>query len=269
MRILPNVLSSLVLLWLLAVSGASAAGPFSPHRAVYEVKVTKSQAGSSIVSGGGVMTIQIEKSCDGWITGQTWRMVMNTFDGKSFKHDIRYATWESFDGLNYRFSVNDKSDRKQMSFKGKATLKSVPGTGKAYYQQPKKMTANLPDNTVFPISHVRKLIQKAKDGVRLAPYILFDGASVKGPLRVTTFISNKKSSGSIKRPIKHKLLNVGGWGMRMAFYPSKGRAAEPDYELDVIQLENGIVPTAMQVFQDFTINMTLKKLEGLKPFKCS
>lgn len=269
MRILPNVLSSLALLWLLAVSGAVAAAPFSPHRAVYEVNVTKPQAGSSIISGKGLMTIQIEKSCDGWITGQTWRMIMNTFDGNSFKHDIRYATWESFDGLNYRFSVNDKSDRKQLSFKGKATLNSIPGTGKAHYQKPKKMTADLPDNTLFPISHVRELINKAQAGVRLAPYILFDGASVKGPLRVTTFISDKKSSSSIKLPMKHKLLNVGGWGMRMAFYPSKGRAAEPEYELDVMQLENGIVPTAMQVFPDFTINMTLKKLEGLKPLKCS
>lgn len=260
---------SLLLLCLLAVSGPSAAGSIVPHRAVYEVKVTKPQAGSSIVSGGGLMTIQIEKSCDGWITGQTWRMIMNTFDGKSFKHDIRYATWESFDGLSYRFSVRDKSDRKQMSFKGKATTKSVPGAGKAQYQQPKKMTAELPEDTVFPITHLRELLKKAAKGDRLVPFVLFDGASIKGPLRVATFISDKKSSGSIKLPIKNKLLNVGGWSMRMAFFPSKGRMAEPEYELDVIQLENGIVPTAIQVFSDFSISMTLKKLEELKPMKCS
>ena len=253
----------------LALSYPAAAGALAPHRAVYGVKITKPQAGSSIVSGNGLMTIQIEKSCDGWITGQTWHMAMNSFDGKSFKHDIRYATWESFDGLTYRFTVRDQSDQVQKNFKGKATIKSVPGAGKAVYQQPKKKTLDLPEDTVFPISHLTQLLKRAAAGDRLVPFVLFDGASIKGPLRVATFISDKKARGSIKLPIKHKLLNVGGWSMRMAFFPSEGRGAEPEYELDLMQLENGIVPNALQVFPDFTIEMTLKKIEGLKPVKCS
>lgn len=263
-------LSSIFLLMgVVALSGPAVAGSIVPHRAVYEVKIIKSETGSSIVSGNGLMTIQIEKSCDGWITGQTWLMAMNTFDGKSFKHDVRYATWESLDGLKYKFSIRDQSDRIKKTFKGKATLKSVPGVGKASYQQPKKKILDLPEDTVFPISHLKQLLKKAAAGERLVPFVLFDGASDKGPLRVATFISDKKSSDLIKLPIKHALVNVGGWSMRMAFFPAEGRSAEPEYELDVMQLENGIVPYALQVFPDFTIKMTLMKVEKMKQVKCS
>jgi hypothetical protein len=269
MSMFRTILTCFSLLGFLMVSAPVSASPMTSHRAVYEVKIVKPQPGSSIISGKGLMTIQIEKSCDGWITGQTWHMTMNAFDGKSFQHDIRYATWESFDGLSYRFSVSDKGNGQTKTFKGKATTKSVPGEGQAHFVQPKKMTVELPADTVFPISHVTQLIKKAADGNRLVPFVLFDGASEKGPLRVATFISDKKSSQSIDMPVKHKLLTVGGWNMRMAFFPSKGRSAEPEYELEVMQLENGIVPTAMQVFPDFTIQMKLKKIEGLKPTKCS
>jgi hypothetical protein len=269
MFIFRTLLSIFLLIGGLAVSGLAEAGSLTPHRAIYEVKVISPQTGSSIVSGNGLMTIQFEKSCDGWITGQTWHMAMNTFDGKSFKHDVRYATWESFDGLQYRFSIRDQSDRVKKTFKGKATVESVPGIGKAFYQKPKKATFDLPEDTVFPISHLEQMLKKAEAGEHLVPFILFDGASEKGPLRVATFISDKKAAGSIKLPIKHDLLNVGGWSMRMAFYPAKGRTAEPEYELDVMQLENGIVPKALQVLPDFTIEMTLKKLEKIKYVKCS
>jgi len=245
------------------------AAQYTPHRAVYETKIIKPHTGSSIVSGRGLMTIQTEKACDGWITGQTNHMTMDTFDGKSFNYDIRYATWESFDGLSFRFSVRDQSKNVVKAFKGKATLKSVPGTGVANYQLPKKKKFDLPEDTVFPISHVLQLMKKAEAGDRLVPFVLFDGASEKGPLRVATFISDKKNADSIKSPIKHELLNVGGWNMRMAFFPSQGRLAEPEYELDVMQLENGIVPYAMQVLPEFTIDMKLKKLEELLPMKCS
>jgi len=55
----------------------------------------------------------------------------------------------------------------------------------------------------------------------------------------------------------------------MAFFPAEGRSAEPEYELDVMQLENGIVPYALQVFPDFTIKMTLMKVEKMKQVRCS
>ncbi|MEQ8195481.1 MAG: DUF1849 family protein, partial [Rhodospirillales bacterium] len=86
------------------VAAGAQAESLVPHRALYEIKLVKPKSGSSIVSGNGFMSIQYEKACDGWITGQTWRMNMNSFDGKTFNNDIRYATWESFDGLSFRFS---------------------------------------------------------------------------------------------------------------------------------------------------------------------
>ncbi len=269
MLIFRNTLLIITFVGVLSAPGLLWAAQLIPHRAVYEAKVIKPQAGSSIISGRGLMTLQIEKSCDGWITAQTWNMSMSTSDGQSFNHDLRIATWESFDGLRFRFSVRDQSNKTKKTYKGRATVKSVPGTGTASYQLPKKKKFDLPEDTVFPITHTQQLIKKAAAGDRLVPFVLFDGASDKGPLRVATFISNKSTSSSIKLPIKHKLLNVDGWNMRMAFFPAQGRTAEPEYELDVMQLENGIVPYAIQVFPEFTIDMKLKKLEGLKPMKCS
>jgi hypothetical protein len=271
--------SRLILLWLALIlpvglvpgfgSGAAQAAQLTPHRAIYSIKLTKPQSGSSIISGNGLMTIQYEKSCDGWITGQTWRMDMNTLDGKTLNSDIRYATWESFDGLSLRFSMLDKSDGKKESIKGQAKVKSVPGTGSVTYQEPKKKILNLSEDAIFPIKHLLKIIEQAEQGKQLVPYVLFDGASKKGPLRVVTFIGKKHAAGSVKMPIESDLLNQPGWTMRMAFYPVDSLAAEPEYELEVMQLANGVVPFVAQDYPEFSIEMTLEKLEAVKPVRCS
>ncbi|MEQ8195622.1 MAG: DUF1849 family protein, partial [Rhodospirillales bacterium] len=158
---------------------------------------------------------------------------------------------------------------KKESLKGNVKLKSAPGIGTVVYQEPKKGTVKLSEAVVFPISHLIKTMDQAEKGARLVPYVLFDGASKEGPLRVNTFISKSHVAGSIIMPMSHDLLNRKGWTMRMAFYPVNSQEAAPDYELEIVQLSNGVVPFAVQEFSDFSIEMTLKKLETVKPMKCS
>jgi hypothetical protein len=56
--------------------------------------------------------------------------------------------------------------------------------------------------------------------------------------------------------------------MRIAFYPLGGRAAEPDYEVQAVVLDNGVTPKLDLVFATFTAVQTLEKIEALELPKC-
>ncbi|MGB0670556.1 MAG: EipB family protein, partial [Rhodospirillales bacterium] len=43
----------------------------TPHRAVYVLKLNKTREGGTITSAEGAMSIQMEKTCDGWVFGQS------------------------------------------------------------------------------------------------------------------------------------------------------------------------------------------------------
>ena len=56
--------------------------------------------------------------------------------------------------------------------------------------------------------------------------------------------------------------------MHIAFYPLQGRQAAPDYEVQAIVMDNGVMPKLELVFDSFTAVQKLEKIELLKVPKC-
>ena len=106
---------------------------------------------------------------------------------------------------------------------------------------------------MFPLSHTSYLIDSARAGERQISSILFDG-SQKDPLMVTAFIGKKKQH---KKHIinKHgKLLGHiaqhEGWKIRLGFYELNSQSSLPMYEMEILQLDNGITPHIIIDYQD-------------------
>ena len=64
------------------------------------------------------------------------------------------------------------------------------------------------------------------------------------------------------------LTNRPGWKMHLAFYSLDGRNAEPEYEVQAIVLDNGVMPKLELVFSSFTAVQILQKIEMIKVPKC-
>ena len=250
------------------VAAAPAAAGLVPHRAIYSVKLGSVRANAGFVDARGAAKIALEKTCDGWIMTQELSMDMGTAAGGTVKQDIRSAGWESLDGKSYRFAVRNTMGRQVEGFKGEAKLGAAGKPGRATFKVPPGKTMALPEGTLFPAGHTAWLIERALAGDRQAPRIVFDGTDGQGARKVIAFIGRRMESGGHGKKGLGALVQRPGWNIRMAFYPLDSRAAAPEYEIEVLQLDNGVVPRVVVDYPQLTVVMTMEKIEIIPPPRC-
>ncbi len=247
--------------------GRALAAELTPHRAIYSLTLGETSAPGRFIGVGGAVRTVLEKTCDAWITVERITMQITTQEGAQVSQDLMYTGWESLDGRLYRFVAHSNTNGDKKKFKG--TARSNPkAAGEAIYSQPKKIIMKLPPGTQFYLGLTSWLIDQAKAGKSRAETVIFDGTDEEGPQRAIAFIVplNKPAAGAGNK--LGPLLDRPGWTIRIAFYPLDGRAAEPDYEVQAVVLDNGVTPKLDLVFATFTAVQTLEKIEELKLPEC-
>lgn len=266
------IVSAVVAFWALAcVAGANAADMVA-HKAFYSMKLGAVRAGSGFVGARGNMGLSLERTCGGWTMSQTLRMDLATPDGGEIEQDLRFTAWESDDGTSYRFFASNNVNGEREDFRGRALKESAVGTGNAHYKIPEGVKIPLPEGTMFPLGHTVWLIENALAGKRQVTVAVFDGADGEGPQQVTAFIGPKLKSGDHipKKLLKSlgPLSDRSGWNIRMGFFELDTQQSEPDYEVEIMQLDNGVTPLLTLDYQDFTVILTLESLEEIPNPKC-
>ena len=71
--------------------------------------------------------------------------------------------------------------------------------------------------------------------------------------------ASAKLSPLLKRP---------GWRVRLAFFPADPNAEEPDYELGMLLLDNGVSRDMLIDYGDYTIRAKLDDIEPLAKPRC-
>ncbi|OHC76041.1 MAG: hypothetical protein A3G18_04130 [Rhodospirillales bacterium RIFCSPLOWO2_12_FULL_58_28] len=245
------------------------AANLAPHRAVYSLKIGQARAGSSFVDARGAMTLIMEKSCDGWILEQTMTMDLSTAEGDTLKQKMNFSGLESLDGGNYRFAADNDIDEKKSQINGKARAGSDGKPGEVNYKLPEAKTISLPEKTLFPVGHTSWLIDRAIAGDRQAPSHVFDGADGGGPQEVVAFIGPLAAPEAV--PSKDQLgalVKRPGWNVRLAFYQMDSQDAEPEYEAEIMQLDNGVARRMVLDYREFTVILELEKIEAINPPSC-
>ncbi len=265
-------LSSLAVFGLFAaaaavIPAAPARAELAAHRAIYSLKLSEAKDHASLVDIRGAMISVMEKSCDGWMLAQSLKMELYTTEGRTIKQNMDFAGWEGGNGKSYRFVARNQSGGLDRRFRGKARVE-VDLPGKAIFRIPENKKIALPQGTMFPIGHMAWLIEQARAGVRQAPRFLFDGADGTGPQEVDTFIGRRVSSADRDHARLGPLTEQAGWIMRMAFYPAGAKESTPEYEIEVLQLENGVAPRMTLDYENFSIIMELKKIEEVPAPNC-
>ena len=249
------------------IPAVPARAELAAHRAIYSLKLDEAKDHASLADVRGAMISVMEKSCDGWMLTQSLKMELYTVEGRMIKQNMDFAGWEGANGKSYRFVARNKSNGEDKKFRGRARVE-VGLPGKAVFRIPENKKIALPKGTMFPIGHMAWLIEQARAGVRQAPRFLFDGADGTGPQEVDTFIGRKVSSADQGEARLGPLTDQAGWIMQMAFYPVGGRSSVPEYEIEVLQLENGVAPRMILDYENFSIIMELKKIEAIPPPRC-
>jgi len=241
----------------------------TPHRAIYDMALQSSRGGGDIADVSGTMQFEWTDSCDGWTVDQ--RSVMTFLYNSGDQVDLGWnlVSWESKDGLRYRFYVRKfQNGEMYEELRGDARLDGPGKGGAADYTLPEPKRVHLPVGTLFPTSHSLALLEHADSGKPFFWAHVFDGSDEEGLFGVSGVISDRREPEGVADARSPLLIAGPSWHVALAFFPATGQGAEPEHEQRLRMHGNGVVEDLVLDYGDFTVAATLKKLEKLPPADC-
>ena len=251
-----------------AASSAQAGGiTLLPHRAVYSVDLSSSAPGGGVVGAHGTMSYEFSETCDGWVTENRFAVTYGYAEGAEVDTTTDFITWESKDGLKYRFRMRSTRDGQVTDdIEGTAQLRGKGEAGTAHFTRPDDATMTLPKGTLFPTEHTRHLVEVASKGATSLRRVVFDGSDTQGAFDVNALIGTERRAPA---PEIGPQLDSPSWPMRLAFFPLKGDDAEPDFELSADYHSNGVAQTIYQHFRTFSLVGHMTALQQLPRPGCT
>jgi hypothetical protein len=252
--------------------------PFAPHRAVYELSMGDSTAGSGVTGVTGRMVYELKGSaCDGYTQNMRFVTVMTNQEGTETLSDLRNSSWEEADAKKLTFSSTQyQNDQLADSSQGDAARSkgATPVVG-VDLVKPAKKRVSLPTDIYFPMQHASTLVQAAKSGVKMFAANLYDGSEQGEKYYLTnTVIGKKYDTGSKAFSASFKgadqLANVESWPMTISYFEAGKEKLDqtPAYELSFRYFENGVTSDLKIDYGEFSIKGELKELTFLDPGKC-
>lgn len=244
----------------------------SPHRALYTLTLASTKPSSGVIGATGAMVYEWGETCDGWTVQQRFRLRLEYSEQDNVEVSSTLVTWESKDGLRYRFNERRlRNGDVDEEIKGEAHLDGVGKGGAADFTKPEAANLTLPVGTLFPTAHTVFLIQRAQAGDQLVSRKVFDGATVENAGQITAVIGPELKPGPStpdeKLP-KSPLLDRPSWRMRLAFFPADSKQEQPDYELGMRLLDNGVSQDMTLDYGDYVIRARLDDIEALPRPSC-
>lgn len=238
-----------------------------PHRAVYSMGLSTMKPGAGIAAANGTMSYEFDDSCDGWVVENRIAITYAYAEGGQVLSTTDFITWESKDGLHYKFRMRNTRDGQiTEDVEGAADLKGKGKAGVAKFQRPEPMTMKLPKGTVFPTEHTLRLLNAAESGGRSLFRVVFDGTGTDGPYEVNALIGSPSQTFPASTP--DPLLASPSWPMRLAFFPVDSKDPLPNFEMAQIYHLNGVSQEIVQSFKNFSLKGKLQSIEALPRKRC-
>lgn len=259
------------------------------HQATYDVKLHSSRMQDEETLQGN-MTYEMLSYDNEWIIKQTSHMHVGKTGEKTH---ATLTSHESNNGMTYGFTAQASSDGDtnesqanpalektviteelspiiQEIIQCRARITGQGGAGTVMYESPEEMRIDLPAGTVFPLTHLKMLIAKAKKmaprSVELVNAIVFDGSSdVRAPVRFHAIISRidpQKKTIALKHPPFTSMPTLYRAEIRVyTMDTTEGKEEEPDYKIIQIFSEDGILFENIVEYGDEKLVSTLTDLK--------
>ncbi len=246
---------------------ADAAGlntALAAHRAFYTLTLSSARGGD-VIAARGTMGYEVIDACDGWAVRQRLSMTLTNTDGQDVEMISDYATWESKDGLKFRFHMKQTTDTAVTSqTDGDARLERNGGPGEAHYTVPEDTTKKLPAGTLFPMAHTSAILTAAESNKKFMALPLFDGTDDAGAEDSFLVVLDWKKPEANKYAF---LSNLPSTRVRLAFFDHASKGEVPTYQVGMRYWENGVADNLQMDFGDFVMDAKMTELTPL-PHKC-
>jgi len=236
------------------------------HHATYILSLAPDNKNSQITGAEGVMVYDLKNACDGWATDLKLKFVMSLDNGENRDFETSQVTWESKDGSAYRYTIKNGYGGQTDQLRGEARIDAAAGgKGTATADLPTRSEAKLPDDTLFPITHTRLLLQKAAEGESSVTAEYFDGTASTEAMQASALIgAGEKGWGGDFSKKFPDLADKTSYPIGLAFYLGDKSDAVPDSEQFLRLYEDGVMGAISFSLGSIKIRAVLDTLE-LKP----
>lgn len=264
--------------WPAAAEAPAGSVQFVPHRAVYDITLDRTNAGTSVTDMQGRMVYELTGSaCEGWTQNMRFATRMTNQDGGVQVNDLVTSSWEEAGGRVLRFNQSQSRDgRLAEASQGDATRRADGKAVDVVLAKPGRKLLTFDGDVYFPVQHSMALVAAAKAGKSVMAADLYDG-SEKGDkvYQTTSIIGRKITPGAFKSAAALKggarLDTVASWPVSISYFePGSSKTdAVPSYELAFHFYENGVSSKLHIDYGEFSINGELTDLVFLEPTKCN
>jgi len=241
-----------------------------PHEALYNLTLESAKSASGVIGANGAMFYKWGETCDGWTLEQRFHLRISYAEEDATDISSTVVTFESKDGLHYRFNERRlRNGEVDAEIHGEAHLDGPGKGGVAEFTKPEAATLTLKPGVLFPTAHTMLLIAAARAHEQFISRYVFDGSDVENAGQVSAFIGSALAPSGAKaaKPLNDPLLQHAGWPIRLAFFPASDSGTadqtEPDYELSMRLLENGVTLDMKLDYSDYVIAATLSDIKKL------
>ena len=249
----------------------------TPHRAVYRMELVEKRSSAHILNISGQLFFQWRSVCDAWATDHRFRILYEYPDAPAMQVQSDFTTYESHNGESFDFSARRRRNGELYDdIRGHAAMPAgMDSPGYARFTAPAGTAFDLPPGTIFPMAHTLAMTRALRNGDRFIPATFFDGSDDKGPVEANAIIG-PAVMGVVDRfagidGLDTALIAPPARSIRMAFFTLYGSESgpDPDYEMEVILHENGVISDMRVEYRDFTVTQTLTALEQLDSDPCT
>jgi hypothetical protein len=250
----------------------------APHRAIYDLKLSKSRGSRGIEAVRGRILYDFSgNACEGYELQFRQVSELDSGEGKAALSDLRSTTWEDGDATKFRFnSENLFNERQTDAVDGHAERSTK--TVAISLSKPKAKTFTVPAGAVFPTEHMRRIIAAAREGKSVLEFPVYDGSETGEKLYNTLTVIGRAippgektpTDATAKLPVLAKLTR---WPVTISYFDKTDEKTEqrgeqtPVYSIGFELYENGISRSLVLDYTDFTISgeMTSLELKNAKP----
>jgi hypothetical protein len=178
-----------------------------------------------------------------------------------------FESWEADSGDKYSFDILEESSFEGRKDFGGFVQLGTDSAGEAVFTMTPDTVVDLPTDTVFPVQHVRRILDKAEAGEKMMSATVFSGAEPDSALmRTSTVVGGWRDAPGDGLG---QLGEDGYWQINVAYFKPAATTSEPEYVIKFEMQRNGLVRGYEIDYGDFSIEASLTSAEPVEIQSCS
>lgn len=243
----------------------------TPHRAVYDIHLARTEEGSGVSSAAGRMVFEVTGSaCAGYTMRQRMVVDIGDDDGNLGKLDFQIWTFESGDGGVYSFDSRTTMNEEVVeAVEGEARRQGTDV--EVTLKQPAAKTVTLDGEVLFPSQHLQAIIDAARAEQNYLSVDIYEGAG--------SGESSDEAMAAIGKAVFTRDGDpLGGgvrqWPVSIGYFEPGGISQDhlgeelPSYQMSFMLYENGVTSDLVMDYGDYALSGSLTDVERLSKSDC-